>query len=144
MLDDDSRRLINNQKQEHSSHPFKSWGRSGLDDFTILLERFLAKEFPTETLNEALDLIDTMRSTHKDCESCTLKILAFSELFSYNKNRSRYLWYNSEYERWKELEIDEHIIEDGRGRNYRQEIRDHVRRHLGEERWASLGLPSMG
>ena len=141
MLDDDSFRLINNQKREHSSHPFERYGSSGLDDFTLLLQRLRDEKFPSRSLNEALDLIDRMRDTHKECASCTLKILAFSELFTYRKLEERHSFYNSEYDRWKELEIDEVMISNGRGRDYRQEIWDYVRRHLGEGRWESLGLP---
>jgi hypothetical protein len=144
MLDDDSCRIINNQKKEHSVHAFERYGSSGLDDLTLLLQRFRDEKFPPKNLIEALDLIDKMRDTHVECASCTLKILAFSELFAYQKLQARYSFYSSEYDRWKELEIDELMISNGRGRDYRKEIWDHVRRHLGEGRWESLGLPPWG
>jgi hypothetical protein len=142
MLDDDSRRLINNQKFEHSNHAFRSNGRSGISDFLILLQRFRSDRFEKTDLEEALDLIDVMRETHKDCESCTLKILAFSELFSFNRLPDRYCRYRMEYDRWKTLEIEEHMIEEGTGRDYTREVMDSALRELGADVYASLGLPA--
>lgn len=142
MLDDDSRRLINNQKFEHSNHAFRSNGRSGVSDFLILLQRFRSDRFEKTDLEEALDLIDVMRETHKDCESCTLKILVFCELFSFNRLPERYLHYRMEYERWKTLEIEEHMIEEGTGRDYRREVMNSALRYLGANVYASLGLPA--
>lgn len=142
MLDDDSCRLINNQKFEHSNHAFRSYGRSGISDFLILLQRFRSGHFEETDLNEALDLVDVMRETHNDCESCTLKILVFCELFSFNRLPERYLHYQTEYERWKTLEIEEHMIEGGTGRDYRREVMDSALRHLGANVYASLGLPA--
>lgn len=142
MLDDDSCRLINNQKFEHSNHAFRSYGRSGISDFLILLQRFRSGHFEETDLNEALDLVDVMRETHNDCESCTLKILVFCELFSFNRLPERYIHYQMEYERWKTLEIEEHMIEGGTGRDYRREVMDSALRHLGANVYASLGLPA--
>lgn len=142
MLDDDSRRLINNQNSEYSKHAFRRYGRSGISDFLILLQRFRSDHFEKTNLDEALDLVDVMRETHNDCESCTLKILAFCELFSFNRLPKRYLHYRMEYERWKTLEIEEHMIEEGTERNYRREVMNSALRQLGANVCASLGLPA--
>jgi hypothetical protein len=40
MLDDDTLRRINNQKREHSAHPFKA-SAAGMEDFVVLLRRFV-------------------------------------------------------------------------------------------------------
>jgi hypothetical protein len=144
MIDDDLRRLITNQKSEHSPHAFKSYGRSGVSDFIFLMPRLRSDSFPRIDLEKALDLIDNVRETHRDCKSCSLKIIVFCELFTYRKHETRYAHYRSEYDRMKKAEMEEHVITEGIGRDYRSEIANCAYRALGEQLWRDLKLPPRG
>jgi len=73
------RRLINNQKQEHTSHAFRA-GHAGMDDFKRLLP--VLRSLPSAELEQWMDLIDKMGETHQDCLPCSCKVLVYSFLFT--------------------------------------------------------------
>lgn len=113
MLDDDTRRRINNHKREHFPHPFRSFG-SGCSDFVVLFSRFC--DFEDKKLGEALDLIDSMLAGHSDCLSCSAKILAFCEAFTLDRLPRRHAQYKTKYNEWTAKAE----------RNYRQEIEEMI------------------
>lgn len=81
MTEDNIRRLIQNQKSEHSPHAFAG-NRSGMEDFNLLYP--LLSQLPSAKLRKWMRLIDAMRATHSGCGPCTAKILAYSILFTEN------------------------------------------------------------
>jgi hypothetical protein len=118
MLDKDTLRRINNHDREHFDHPFQN-GSEGMSDFAVLFRRF--ESFDDSALGEALDLIDAIRETHRDCPHCTAKILAFCEQFTRDRAPERYERYRRQYEEWtaKFSRFE---------RNYRAEVQDFIDR----------------
>ena len=73
MTADTIRRLITNQKAEHSPHAFRAGG-AGMANFN---QRYpILRSLPMDELAEWLSLIDAMRATHGGCGACCRKILA--------------------------------------------------------------------
>jgi hypothetical protein len=79
MTDENIRRLINNQKDEHSPHAFRAGG-AAMADFDELYPAL--RSLPRTTLARWMRLIDKMRATHDGCLPCSSKILAYSILFT--------------------------------------------------------------
>lgn len=77
MTADAIRRLIANQKAEHSPHAFRAGG-AGMADFNLLAP--VLRHLPVPELLGWLRLIDAMRATHGECVACGCKILAY-EIF---------------------------------------------------------------
>lgn len=73
------RRLINNQRDEHTEHAFRA-GHAGMLDFNRLVP--ILRGLPTDELNGWLDLIDDMASTHRYCVFCLGKITAYRVLIT--------------------------------------------------------------
>jgi hypothetical protein len=113
MVDNDTRRRINNHNREHYPHPFKAFG-SGCSDFVVLFSRF--RNFDDRKLEEALDLIDSVLSGHTDCLSCSAKILAFCEAFTRDRLPQRHEQYKSKFNEWTV----------GAERDYRREIEEMI------------------
>ena len=79
MTADTIRRLITNQKAEHSPHAFRAGG-AGMANFN---QRYpILRSLPMDELAEWLSLIDAMRATHGGCGACCCKILAYEILFT--------------------------------------------------------------
>ncbi len=76
------RRLILNQKQEHTPHAFRAGG-AAMADFRRLAPIFAAMK-PRE-LAAWLELIEEMADSHRGCLPCTAKIRAYLLLFSRGK-----------------------------------------------------------
>ena len=94
MSPDDIRRAINNQKSEHAPHAFKA-GQVGMTDFVLLYP--VLRKLPAGELSEWMRLIDKMRATHKGCEACYCKILAYSIFFTEDLLEERNEEYYSAY-----------------------------------------------
>lgn len=77
--DAEIRRLILNQKQEHSPHAFRAGG-AGMEDFRRLARAFAA--LPPERLAGWLELIEQVAETHARCLPCLAKIRAYLMVFS--------------------------------------------------------------
>ena len=106
------RRLIQNQKGEHTPHAFRAGG-SAMVDFRRLASAFVALE-PGE-LSGWLDGIEQMSESHDGCLPCSAKIRSYLLIFSYGRLPER----QARYER--ELRP---LLEEGRrmGRNYLGEV----------------------
>ena len=79
MTADTIRRLITNQKAEHSPHAFRAGG-AGMANFN---QRYpILRSLPMDELAEWLSLIDAMRATHGGGGACCCKILADEILFT--------------------------------------------------------------
>ena len=79
MTADTIRRLITNQKAEHSPHAFRAGG-AGMANFN---QRYpILRSLPMDELAEWLSLIDAMRATHGGGGACGCKILADEILFT--------------------------------------------------------------
>ena|SRR6478735_4473435 len=79
MTEDNIRRLIQNQKSEHTGHAFAG-NRGGMQDFNLLYP--VLSQLPAVKLRKWMRMVDAMRATHNGCGSCTAKILAYSILFT--------------------------------------------------------------
>jgi hypothetical protein len=79
MTADTIRRLITNQKAEHSPHAFRAGG-TGMADFNQLYP--VLCRLPADELADWLNLIDAMRVTHGECVACACKILAYEMLIT--------------------------------------------------------------
>ena len=79
MTADTIRRLITNQKAEHSPHAFRAGG-AGMANFN---QRYpILRSLPMDELAEWLSLMDAMRATHGGGGACCCKILAYEILFT--------------------------------------------------------------
>lgn len=76
------RRLINNQRDEHTEHAFRA-GHAGMQDFNRLVP--ILRGLPTDELHEWLDLIDDMAATHRYCDFCLGKITAYRMIITKDK-----------------------------------------------------------
>lgn len=106
------RRLIQNQKAEHTPHAFRAGG-SAMADFRRLASVFAELE-PAE-LSGWLDGIERMSESHEGCLPCSAKIRSYLLIFSYRRIPER----QARYER--ELRP---LLEEGRrmGRDYWGEV----------------------
>ena len=110
------RRLINNQKAEHTPHAFRA-GAAGMADFNQLypvLRRLTALE-----LSGCLRLIDAMRATHGECVACVCKILAYEMLITRERLPERSAHYGALYADLNRFET--------KGRDYLAEVRASLR-----------------
>jgi hypothetical protein len=73
------RRLINNQKAEHSPHAFRAGG-AGMADFNRLYPAL--RRLPADEVAGWMQAIDAMRTTHGECVACACKILAYQRLIT--------------------------------------------------------------
>jgi hypothetical protein len=119
MTQDNIRRLITNQMREYTPHPFRG---SAMVDFSQLYP--VLRSLPPQELAEWMQLIDTMRATHGDCPSCTLKILAFSTLFTLDRLPELSVGYTKLYNEG----IERAYRPPGPGRNYMGEVLDAINR----------------
>lgn len=113
------RRIINNQKQQHTPHAFRA-GSAGMTDFNQLHP--LLRRLPERTLARHMKLIDRMWLTHEHCEPCYCKILAYCILFTADRLPERH----AEYERLYRARISG----SRRGRDYMREVLDSLLRQI--------------
>jgi hypothetical protein len=71
---DTIRRLITNQKHEHTPHAFRA-GSSGMKDFNRLVP--VLRSLPPDELVKWLKLIDQVGHSHRGCQPCTCKVRAY-------------------------------------------------------------------
>jgi hypothetical protein len=130
------RRLITNQKHEHTLHAFRA-GYGGMQDFNRLVP-VLRRMEPSET-GRWLDVIDEVYETHRHCQPCGCKVLAYQILISESLLPERHQCY---FEQYREI-IARHPPVGGR--DFMNEVieslyhgRDHpnARRHLAW--WGSV------
>jgi len=88
------RRLINNQKAEHSPHAFRAGG-AGMADFTRLY--LVLRRLPAEEIAGWMQAIDAMRTTHGECVACSCKILAYQGLITRDRLPERSEHYRALY-----------------------------------------------
>jgi hypothetical protein len=91
---DTTRRLITNQKHEHMPHAFRA-GYGGMQDFNRLVPVFRSME-PSET-GRWLDVIDEVYDTHRHCQPCGCKVLAYQILISEGLLPDRHKGYLEQY-----------------------------------------------
>jgi hypothetical protein len=94
--DADIRRLILNQKKEHSPHAFRAGG-AGMADFRRLATAFAA--LPPERLAGWLELIEQVAETHAGCLPCAAKIRAYLLVFSRERLPDVHTRHEREYRR---------------------------------------------
>ena len=87
--------LINNSRQEHSPHCALARGRYGLHDYGRL--SYLLPQVSLPWLHEYLLAIDVIRFTHRHCPICTLKFLAFCQLYTEGRLPESHAAYQREY-----------------------------------------------
>jgi hypothetical protein len=121
MLDTEILRRINNQKKEHTAHPFKA-GSAGLDDFAFLYSRL--QSIDVAELAQYLDLIDKVASGHIDCKSCTAKILVFCDFFTRDRLPERNAFYAAQYRNTVSQHPDQK-------RDYYQEVTESIAKQMG-------------
>ncbi len=110
------RRLINNQKAEHSPHAFRAGG-AGMADFNRLYPAL--RRLPAEEMAGWMQAIDAMRTTHGECVACACKILAYQRLITRDqlpKTSARYAALYADLYRY-----------DSTGRDYLAEVRASLR-----------------
>jgi hypothetical protein len=90
------RRLILNQKEEHSPHAFRAGG-SAMADFRRLAPVFAA--LPPDQLANWLELIERMAETHRHCLPCSAKIRAYLLVFSRERLPELHARYEREFRR---------------------------------------------
>jgi hypothetical protein len=90
------RRLILNQKEEHSPHAFRAGG-AAMADFRRLAPVLAA--LPVAELAGWLELIEQMAETHRGCLPCTAKIRAYLLVFSRERLPEVHARHEREYRR---------------------------------------------
>jgi len=78
--------IINNvlrHRNDGFAHPFASEQSPGTVDFARLLRALEGANF--EKLSKILEAVDTVASSHRSCQTCYGKILAFAELLAINR-----------------------------------------------------------
>jgi hypothetical protein len=88
-------RLIYNSRQEHATCALAR-GRYGLRDYGQL--GTLLPKVPLPRLGEYLDAIDAVRGSHRRCRPCSLKFLAFCQLYTEGRLPERHAAYQREYQ----------------------------------------------
>lgn len=73
------RRLITNQRNEHTPHAFRA-GHAGMHDFNRLVPTL--RRLPANEIRTWLDLIDEVADSHRDCVYCLGKISAYRILIT--------------------------------------------------------------
>lgn len=73
------RRLITNQRDEHTPHAFRA-GHAGMQDFNRLIS--IMRSLPVEEVHAWLDLIDDVAHSHRACVCCLGKITAYLVLMT--------------------------------------------------------------
>lgn len=106
---------ITNQREEYAHCSFAA-GRVGMSDFSRLYP--VLRCLPPRQLTKWMQLIDSMRATHDDCASCTLKVLAYSILFT----RDRLPKLSLEYTRLYQARAKKCYRPPGPGRDYMGEV----------------------
>lgn len=89
------RRLITNQKEEHMAHAFRA-GYSGMQDYNRLVP--VLRKLPPEELSQWLDLMDEVYESHRLCQPCGCKVLAYQILISKDRLTDRHEKYLSRYQ----------------------------------------------
>jgi hypothetical protein len=110
------RRLINNQKAEHSPHAFRAGG-AGMADFNRLYPAL--RRLPADEVAGWMQAIDAMRTTHGECVACACKILAYQRLITRDrlpKTSARYATLYTDLYRY-----------DSTGRDFLAEVRASLR-----------------
>lgn len=92
---DTIRRLITNQKEEHTPHAFRT-GHGGMQDYNRLAP--ILRKLPPEELSEWLDLMDEVYESHRLCQPCGCKVLSYLILISKDLLPDRHATYFSRYE----------------------------------------------
>jgi hypothetical protein len=87
-------RLIRNSDRSHILCALKT-GYSGMEDFGML-DIFFEK-VDADSLQDYLDEIDRVRSSHRHCMICSLKFLAFCQLYSAKHLPERCREYKTEF-----------------------------------------------
>lgn len=88
-------RLIHNSRQEHATCALAR-DRYGLHDYGRLGS--LLPQVSLSRLNEYLAAIGEIRFTHRRCRPCTLKFLAFCQLYTEGRLPERHATYRREYQ----------------------------------------------
>ena len=88
------RRLITNQKHEHMPHAFRA-GYGGMQDYNRLVPVLRTIE-PSE-IGRWLDVIDEVYDTHRHCQPCACKVLAYQILISEDLLPDRHKGYLEQY-----------------------------------------------
>jgi len=88
-------RLIRNSHREHRVCALAR-GRYGLDDYGRLGS--LLGKVATSQLADFLDAIDEVRASHASCLPCSLKFLAFCQIYTMDRLPERHAAYEQEYE----------------------------------------------
>lgn len=96
LADTEIRRLILNQKEEHSPHAFRAGG-AAMADFRRLAPVLAA--LPVAELAGWLELIERMAETHRGCLPCTAKIRAYLLVFSRERLPEVHARHEREYRR---------------------------------------------
>lgn len=89
------RRLITNQKEEHMPHAFRA-GYGGMQDYNKLVP--VLRSLPAEELSHWLDLMDEVYESHRQCQPCGCKVLAYLTLISKDLLPERHAGYLSQYQ----------------------------------------------
>ena len=92
---DTIRRLITNQKEEHMPHAFRA-GYGGMQDYNKLVP--VLRNLPPEELSHWLDLMDEVYESHRLCQPCGCKVLAYQILISKDRLIDRHEKYLSRYQ----------------------------------------------
>jgi len=87
-------RLITNQKHEHMPHAFRA-GYGGMQDFNRLVP--VLRSMPPSEAGHWLDVIDEVYDTHRNCQPCGCKVLAYQILISEGRLPERHLDYLEQY-----------------------------------------------
>jgi hypothetical protein len=88
------RRLITNQKHEHMPHAFRA-GYGGMRDFNRLVPVLRSME-PSD-IGRWLDVIEEVYDTHRQCQPCGCKVLAYQILISEGLLPERHKGYLEQY-----------------------------------------------
>ena len=113
-------RLIRNSKREHSIRCALRSGGYGLADYGLLAHRLAG--VPDTVLGKYLDEVDGVRRSHLSCISCSLKFLAFCQVFSNHRLPQR----NAEYQ----TEFQQLLREDRSGRDFMGEIQEAIQKAI--------------
>jgi hypothetical protein len=92
---DTIRRLITNQKEEHMPHAFRA-GYGGMQDYNKLVP--VLRSLPPEELSHWLDLMDEVYESHRLCQPCGCKVLAYQTLISKDLLPERHAAYLKSYQ----------------------------------------------